>query len=377
MEGCICLWVHPFSYLSFSAKKEQLMIKLLLYPLSLLYGVVVYFRNKIYDLGIKKSKKFDLPIISVGNITVGGTGKTPHVEYLVNLLKDEFEVATLSRGYKRKTKGFFYVDTNSTIQEVGDEPLQIKMKFTDITVSVCENRVVGVENLLKHGGRKVPEVVLLDDAFQHRRITPGMNILLIDYNRPIHKDTFLPTGRLRESISQTKRANVMIFTKCPDILNLHQQKNLQDKVGLKPGQEIFFTSLGYEKLKPVFSANYIDNDFYEKPIYSALIVTGIASPKLMHKYLNKILKDFETITFPDHYNFTEGDIITIQKKFNGLNSEKKIIITTEKDAVRLKDREDLPNEIINSLYYLPIKVKFLANGEKTFNKKILDYVGSN
>jgi len=353
------------------------MIRFLLYPLSWLYGIVMYGRNKMYDLGIKKSKKFDLPVISVGNITVGGTGKTPHAEYLVNFLKDKFEVATLSRGYKRKSKGFFYVETSSTAEQVGDEPLQIKMKFPEITVSVCENRVAGVENLLNPGDNKVPEVILLDDAFQHRKITPGINILLIDYNRPIHKDTFLPVGRLRESISQTKRAHVVIFTKCPDTLTLDQQKNLQDNVGLKPGQEIFFTSLGYEKLKPVFSANYIGNDFYEKSIYSALIVTGIASPKLMYEYLNKILKDFETLTFPDHYNFTEGDITTIQQKFNGINSEKKIIITTEKDAVRLKDREDLPNEIKNALYYLPIKVNFPGKGEKTFNMKILNYVRNN
>ena len=173
----------------------------------------MYFRNRMYDLNLFESREFDVPVISIGNITVGGTGKTPHVEYLVRLLHEKFTVATLSRGYKRKTKGFKLVETTSTAAQVGDEPLQIKNKFPEVVVSVCENRVSGVENLLDITNTIIPDVILLDDAFQHRKISPGINILLIDYNRQISKDHLLPVGRLREGISQMRRANIIIFTK--------------------------------------------------------------------------------------------------------------------------------------------------------------------
>ncbi|MDX1284351.1 MAG: tetraacyldisaccharide 4'-kinase, partial [Draconibacterium sp.] len=209
------------------------MIKLLLYPLSLLYGLGVYIRNQAYDLNILKSKEFEVPVISIGNITVGGTGKTPHVEYLVQLLKEKFEVATLSRGYKRKTKGFHVVETTSLAHEVGDEPLQIKNKFPEVTVSVCENRVAGVERLMENSMDKPFDVVLLDDAFQHRRITPGINILLIDYNRQIKGDRLLPLGRLREGVYQMRRANFIIFTKCPDEVTPIMRRILQKDVYLR------------------------------------------------------------------------------------------------------------------------------------------------
>ncbi|NQU52981.1 MAG: tetraacyldisaccharide 4'-kinase [Bacteroidetes bacterium] len=353
------------------------MIKLLLYPFAWLYGFGVSFRNRMYDLGLLKSKEFDVPVISIGNITVGGTGKTPHIEYLVNLLHEKFAVATLSRGYKRKTKGFRYVETSSTVLEVGDEPLQIKNKFQTVTVSVCENRVVGAEKLLDLKNAIIPDVVLLDDAFQHRRITPGINILLIDYNRQIKEDTLLPVGRLRESVTQMRRANVIIFTKCPDKITPIMRRILMNDVALKPYQELFFTTLNYQKLEPVFSAKKLGDDFYEERTYSSLIVTGIASPKPIHKYLKQFSEKVEFLAYPDHYNFSKADISTILQKFNSINSEKKIIITTEKDAMRLKDQKDLTDEFKNALYYLPVKVKFLQDEGKAFNKKILNYVGEN
>ncbi len=198
----------------------------------MLYGFGVYLRNQAYDLNLIKSKEFDVPVISIGNITVGGTGKTPHVEHMVKLLREKFVVATLSRGYKRKSSGFLYVEETSSATEVGDEPLQIKLKFPKQTVSVCEKRVNGVEKLLSEDGEQIPDVVILDDAFQHRRITPGINILLIDYTRPIKEDSLLPVGRLREGVSQMRRANVIIFTKCPDEVTPIMRRILQKDVGL-------------------------------------------------------------------------------------------------------------------------------------------------
>ncbi len=354
------------------------MRKLLLYPVSMLYGLVVYFRNTLYDLNIFKSKEFDVTVISMGNITVGGTGKTPHVEYLVDLLKEKFQVATLSRGYKRKSKGFFLVNNDSTVREVGDEPLQIKRKFSDVTVSVCENRVEGVEKLLASDNQKSPDVILLDDAFQHRKIMPVINILLIDYNRPLKNDSLLPVGSLRENASQLRRANIIIFSKCPPAeVTPIMRRVMQNDVGLKPYQAMFFTTYEYGKMVPVFGGKELGTDFYKKHSYAILIVTGIAYPRLIPEYLKQFTTETEIINFPDHHNFSDVDIRTIMGKFGQLKSEKKIIITTEKDAVRFAELPDLDEQFKNSLYYLPVKVKFLDEEGKLFNKKILNYVGEN
>ena len=353
------------------------MQKILLLPFSWLYGIVVYFRNRMYDLNLLKSVEFDVPVISIGNITVGGTGKTPHVEYLVEILKKQFEVVTLSRGYKRKTKGFRWVETSSSVLEVGDEPLQIKRKFTEVNVSVCENRVAGVSQLLKGENNAIPDVVVLDDAFQHRRISPGINILLIDYNRPIKEDMLLPAGRLREGAYQIRRANIILFTKCPDEVTPIMQRILQKDVQLKPYQNLFFTKFVYQKIQPVFNAKMLDENFYQHKNYSILVITGIASPELVQKYLRKLAKSVETLAFPDHYNFTAADIEQIQAKFSNIKNTNKIIVTTEKDSMRLKELPDIPEEIKAALYYLPIKVEFLGKENKLFNKRILDYVGEN
>jgi tetraacyldisaccharide 4'-kinase len=352
------------------------MKKLLLYPFSLFYGIAVYFRNRMYDLNIFKSKEFDVPVISIGNITVGGTGKTPHVEYLIDLLKDEFKVATLSRGYKRKTRGFQQVETDTHFSKVGDEPLQIKKKFPDVTVSVCENRVNGVETLLKTEN-PAPDVILLDDAFQHRKITAGINILLIDYNRQIKEDMLLPAGRLRESARQMRRANIIIFTKCPNEVTPIMRRILQKEVRLKPYQELFFTTFEYDKIKPVFSGKALKTDFYKEHSYAILIVTGIAFPTLIPEYLKQFSYETEVLSFADHHNYSDADIRLIMRKFNSLENERKIIITTEKDAVRFKGFSSLEEEFKQALYCLPVKVKFLVQEGKSFNKKILNYVGEN
>ncbi|SHJ20636.1 lipid-A-disaccharide kinase [Tangfeifania diversioriginum] len=353
------------------------MVKLLLYPFSFLYGVAVYIRNRLYDLNILKSKEFDISVISIGNITVGGTGKTPHVEYLIGLLKDNFTVATLSRGYKRKTKGFMQVEAETPFSDVGDEPLQVKKKFPDISVSVCENRVAGVEKLLQDDDETSPDVILLDDAYQHRRITPGLNILLIDYNRQINEDMLLPAGRLRESARQMRRANIIIFTKCPGEITPIMRRILTKTIGLKPYQELFFTTFEYDKIKPVFSGTELKTDFYDQKSYSILIVTGIAFPRLIPEYLKQFSDTTEIISFPDHHNYSKNDIDTIMRKFESLPGDKKIIITTEKDAVRFSGMTDLDEQLKEVLYYLPVKVRFLENEGKMFNKKILNYVGEN
>jgi tetraacyldisaccharide 4'-kinase len=350
---------------------------LFLYPLSWIYGLVVYFRNQMYDLGILRSTEFDVPVISIGNITVGGTGKTPQVEYLVNLLHEKYEVATLSRGYKRKTSGFRFVEITSKAIEVGDEPLQIKSRFPDITVSVCENRVLGVKTLLEPKNGRIPDVVLLDDAFQHRRITPGINMLLIDYNRQIKDDSLLPAGRLREGKAQIRRANVIVYTKCPNEVTPIMRRILQKDVRLKPYQSLFFTALSHGIIEPVFSATKPDQSFYTEKSYSLLVLTGIAAPNLIYAHLKQFSKKVEILSFSDHHYYSDSDIQSVMRKFEEIKSDKKMIVTTEKDSMRLKDLANLPDDFKMNLYYLPVKVKFLDEGENEFNKKILNYVGEN
>jgi tetraacyldisaccharide 4'-kinase len=353
------------------------MLKIFLYPFSWLYGLIVFFRNQLYDLNVLKSRDFDIPVISIGNITVGGTGKTPHVEYLIELLKDNFSVATLSRGYKRKTKGFKWVEVQSKVGEVGDEPLQVKKKFTDIKVAVCENRVSGAEKIFSEKKESTPDVLLLDDAFQHRRIVAGINILLIDYNRPIKEDALLPVGRLRESASQMRRANIIIFTKCPGEITPIMRRVMQKEVKLKPYQELFFTTLEYSNLLPVFTGKEISSEVLKEIKPEILVVTGIAWPSLIYTHLEKFSSRLDKMRFPDHHNYSEKDLTLILSRFEELKNGNKIIVTTEKDAVRFRDLADLSEQIQNVLYYLPVKVKFLDEEGKLFNKRILGYVGEN
>lgn len=371
------MWLRFYFYILAIDYFWTIMLKIILFPLSILFGIVVYFRNRFYDFNIIKSVEFDLPVISVGNITVGGTGKTPHTEYLVGLLKDTFKVATLSRGYKRKSKGFKIVEANSTAIEVGDEPLQIKRKFSDITVSVCNSRVEGVTNLINEKPENIPDVVLLDDAYQHRRITPGLNILLIDFNRPIKEDTLLPAGRLREGPAQIRRANIIIITKCPAEVTPIMERIMQKNVGLKPYQSIYFTTMVYNPIKPVFQiANPIQLKENDASIF-ILLVTGIASTIGINNEIGKYSSNIEKLEFGDHHIYTSEDIEAIKNKFNKIHSEKKIIITTEKDSMRLKDMEGISDELKKAFYFLPVKIKFLGKQGTLFNQKITNYVREN
>ncbi|MGQ1908881.1 tetraacyldisaccharide 4'-kinase [Marinifilum sp. RC60d5] len=355
------------------------LLKSLLIPFSLLYGFIVAFRNLLFDINILSSCEFKIPIISVGNITVGGTGKTPHIEYLINLLKDDYKVATLSRGYKRKTNGFILADENSTATQIGDEPMQIKRKFPSILVSVDRKRVNGVKNLLNTEHGSDLSTILLDDAFQHRHIKPGLSILLIDYNRPITRDFMLPYGRLRESADERSRANIIIVSKAPANMTPIERRIIVKELNILPYQKLYFTCLDYDSLQAVFNEQAINiiNEDWGKENFSILLVTGIANPKPLKEYLDNFSDVVEEIHFPDHHAFDKKDIDQIQKRFKELKGENKIIITTEKDATRIFDMNIDQDIIKKHLFYVPLRIKFLNEDKSLFDNQILNYVRKN
>lgn len=330
----------------------------LLFPFAVLYGFVTSVRNYLYDKGIFKSHTFDVPIIAVGNLSVGGTGKTPQIEYLIRLLSDKYKLATLSRGYKRKSKGFVLADADSNAAVLGDEPYQFYQKFPEIQVAVDANRVNGITQLLSQNEK--PEVILLDDAFQHRKVKAGFYIMLTAYDDLYCDDLILPAGNLRESRAGVERADVVIVTKCPLQLTLMQQKEIKTRLRLNSRQQLFFTFIAYDAF--VYSEEKrIPTE--ELATVDKLLLAGIAKPESFFAYLQAAQN--ATMVFPDHHDFTQQDLEKIKEK-----ATNKIIITTEKDYVRLKGK--LPKE---QLFYLPIKTSFLSNQED-FDKTILEYVGT-
>ena len=345
-----------------------------LLPLSWIYGSIVRFRNWLFDIGLKKSKAFSIPIISVGNITVGGSGKTPHVEYLIRLLHDKAKIAVLSRGYKRKSHGYVLADEHTTMPEIGDEPFQMHQKFSDIYVAVDAKRVRGIETLQSEDATKDVDVVLLDDAFQHRYVKPGINILLVDYHRLIIYDKMLPAGRLREPLSGKNRADIVIITKCPKDLKPMEFRVLTKAMNLYPFQKLYFTCINYDTPKGVFNERTTQLD--ELNNYHVLLLTGIASPKQMEHDLKPMVKDLESLSFGDHHHFKGKDIDRINETFESM-PEPRLIITTEKDAVRLRETEGLYEKVKESIYELPIKVNFMLDQEENFNDKIISYVRKN
>jgi len=352
------------------------MFKFLLYPISAIYGLIISIRNFLYDYKIFKSTEFEIPVISIGNITVGGTGKTPHTEYLVDLLRKQFIVTTISRGYKRKTKGYQEVKAESLATAVGDEPLQIKNKFRDVQVVVDEKRVHAIKKIQIQQPSELPDVILLDDAFQHRSVSAGINILLIDFNRPIDKDQLMPVGRLREAKWQMRRANVIIYTKCPQEISPITRRIIMKDVNLRPYQNLFFTTMVYQPLTPVFPDEAIGTPKLASDKVSVLLVTGIANPEHLRKYLHTFTENITDLKYPDHHNFNTSNIQQIEQKFDGIQAENKIIITTEKDSMRLKDMNLSPN-IKAHLFYIPLKIKFLDSEGKNFDEKIVTYVREN
>lgn len=348
-----------------------------LLPLSWLYGFGVWVRNMLFDLGLKKSKSYDLPVINVGNITVGGTGKTPHTEYLIKLLKSNYNVAVLSRGYKRKSHGFVLADEQTTMRQIGDEPYQMKQKFPEIRVAVDKKRCHGIEQLTKPAITPPVDVVILDDAYQHRYVTPGVNILLMDYHRLVYFDKLLPAGRLREPKSGMKRADIVIVTKCPLYITPMDKRGIERSLDLENWQNIFFSTFKYGSLYPLF-----DNHSPQKVVQieelksykdGVLLVSGIASPKQLEYDLQKITT-FESCRFADHHQFSKKDIKMIESKYKG-----GIIITTEKDASRLKDIgcNAFSDEVAKAIYVLPIEVEFMADTAEQFDSIIKSYVKKN
>ena len=344
-------------------------------PLSWLYGLGVGFRNLLFEAGILKSQSYTTPVISVGNITVGGTGKTPHVEYLIRLLKDKTNLAVLSRGYKRKSRGFVLADNDSTMYDIGDEPYQIKQKFPDITVAVDKKRTRGISRLINGEAGKDIDVILLDDAYQHRYVKAGINILLVDYHRLIIYDELLPSGRLREPVGSKDRADIVIVTKCPTDIKPMDFRVITKAMGLYPYQQLYFSTYEYGKLEKLAEPTEV-SDLTELADKHVLLLTGIALPEQMKLDLDSYAKDIQPLAFADHHQFKAKDIRRINDTFSSLPSPK-CIITTEKDAVRLRTVEGLSDEVLQHLYVLPIRVKLMQDQEELFDKHIINYVRKN
>ena len=348
-------------------------------PLSWFYGLGVGFRNMLFEMGILKSRPFTVPVISVGNITVGGTGKTPHVEYLVRLLKDKANVAVLSRGYKRKSHGFVLADAETPMRMIGDEPYQMKQKFPDITIAVDSKRTRGIDRLTENETGQAIDVVLLDDAFQHRYVKPGINILLVDYHRLIIYDELLPAGRLREPVRSKDRADIVIVTKCPWEMKPMEFRVITKAMKLYPYQQLFFSTHQYDDLQPVFPKlvglvrlEKLD-DLENKHV---LLLTGIGSPEQMKHDMLTFTPHVTPLTFSDHHDFNRKDVAAINEAFATL-PEPKVIITTEKDATRLAVLEGLSDDVRQHLYKLPIHIQIMQDQEKQFNDAILGYVRKN
>lgn len=344
-------------------------------PLSWLYGLGVRLRNQLFSFGILKSRSFNVPVISVGNITVGGSGKTPHVEYLVNLLKDKVKVAVLSRGYKRKSKGYVLADKDTEMRTIGDEPYQMRSKFPDIYVAVDKDRCHGIDRLTSDEATKDTDVILLDDAYQHRYVKPGINILLVDYHRLIIYDKLLPAGRLREPQNGKSRADIVIITKCPKDLKPMEYRVIIKAMNLYPYQQLFFTTLEYDDLRPVYCGENRKLDSISKD-ENILLLTGIASPKQMIYDLKPYSDKITPLTYADHHQFTKKDVERINAAFAQMPSPK-MIITTEKDNSRLFGMKGLSDEVRHNIYILPVRIKFMLEEEEDFNNKIIGYVQKN
>lgn len=337
-----------------------------LYPLSWLYGLGVWIRNKLFDWGILPTECYPLPVICIGNLTVGGTGKTPHTEYLINYLSQYYRVAVVSRGYKRKTQGFILASAENTCEEIGDEPFQMKRKFPSIQLAVDSDRRRAIRTLLAQPEDNRPEIILLDDAFQHRYVTPSLSILLIDFNRRISRDALLPAGRLREFASASSRAHIFIITKCPrDILQAEDYATIRNEIGPTHYQRMFFTGIVYDELTPVFGNTSMQKHPLEiiKKGHEIVLVSGIANPAPLIEEIERRAGKVVVMNFPDHYLFKDKDIEQIKNEFDKLTSPEKMIIVTEKDAVRLINNEAINEEWKPYFYYLPITIDFQEHPE--------------
>jgi len=340
--------------------------RVLLLPFAKLYGLIIVIRNWLYDKGYLRSSAFNLPLICVGNLSVGGTGKSPMVEYLIELLQPQFKIATISRGYKRKTKGYLLANANSTALEIGDDPMQFHLKFPMLDVAVGEERIVAIPQLLHD--RPDTQAIILDDAFQHREVKAGFNILLTQYHDLFTKDFFLPTGDLRDQRSSYKRAQVIIVTKCPASLSETERQQIIKDISPLPHQQVFFTSIEYGIPYHItnHSIRYISNED------EVLLVCGIANPRPLKDYLFDTAATYYQMDYNDHHIFRIDDLKDMRKRFQSINADRKMIVTTEKDAVRLlkftDELKDMP------LYVLPVKHCFLFSEDKVFDALVTDFI---
>ena len=340
----------------------------LLLPLSFLYGAIIKFRNWLYDKNILKSASFNFPIICVGNLAVGGTGKTPMTELLVSFLSSKYETATLSRGYKRKTKGFAIANENTRAIDIGDEPMQFHQKFPQVTVAVGEERLVAIPQLLHQ--RPQTEVIILDDAFQHRPVRAGYNIVLTEYKNLYKRDFMLPAGDLRDVRSSIKRADCIVVTKCKSDLSLAEKEALIKEIRPAAHQKIYFTEIVYDQPYHLFSKEkgnlHADTDI--------LLICGIANPKPLKEFLTTHVHSYDMIRYADHHIFSSVDLKDIKKQFEKLTSANKVILTTEKDGVRL---EKFAGELSEyPIYALPIKHQVLFGEEDAFFRDIVQFIDS-
>ncbi len=337
-------------------------MKILLYPFAGLYWLITYMRNKFFDWKILRSKSYIKPVIVVGNLSVGGTGKSPFVIYLIGLLKDEYLVGVVSRGYGRKTRGYHFANYETTFEDIGDEPMQFFQRFRNrIVVGVDEKRVEGISNLIKDFN---PNVFILDDAYQHRYVKAGLYILLTDYSRPYYDDYLLPLGRLREGRYGARRAQIVVVTKCPDTITDENKKIVERKLKLQPYQSLFFSRIIYEKKVVSFNFSLVIDEIIH---YNILLVTGIAK---FHDILDFAEQKFASVThlkYKDHHNFSEADVENIEKAYQSIKGDS-IILTTEKDYMRLKHFQQLEN----NLFYLPINIEL--DKPEEFKKLLFKYL---
>lgn len=346
---------------------KDVMLTSILTPLSWIYGAVTYVRNKLFDAGIiLKEKEFDVPVVSVGNLTVGGTGKTPHVEYLISRMMHIYNIGVLSRGYKRETKGFVLATSKSTPAHIGDESYMIYQKFgMKVRVAVCENRREGIKQLLACD--PAINLIILDDAFQHRYVKPRVSLLLVDSSRPVYEDKLLPLGRLRESVAGMNRADIVVVTKCaPDMQPIHYRL-VKNELNLLAYQKLFFSRYIYGGLMPVFpdDSPYDSNLGMLTESDSVLLTTGIAHPRAFVRYFGRYPFKVKVLHFPDHHAFTRKDLNNMKNIFTTMSGARKIIITTEKDAVRFLTNPYFPQSMKPFMYYLPIAVEMIKNPMET------------
>lgn len=347
--------------------------KIIFLPLALAYGLIIRIRHFLFDIGVLKSVSYKIPIIGVGNLVLGGTGKTPQVEHLVRLLSDNFQVAILSRGYGRKSKGFLKADQYSKYEDIGDEPMQYYRKFhKNVVVAVDGNRRRGISHLMEDKDHH--DVVLMDDSFQHRYVKPGLSILLTDYQKLYKDDFMLPVGSLRDTVASAKRADIIIVTKTDRVLSPIIRRNIEEIIKPEPHQKLYYSYISYGNFTPLIGVNKV---MVPKDMNTILLFTGIANPYPLQEYLRNKCTELLAMDFPDHHTYTKKDLKSIRSKFEGLFTRKKIIITTEKDAMRLINSPYL-SELNNlAVFYIPIEIKIHKQDRESFKDQIINYVREN